>query len=142
MTNWTVYKVVKKDGSSKVYMTDQPVEALASFLGDDRIEIVISSTKKSYVTKVHEKELKEESLRNVREKDLYSKVRKHMRSVGKAYGPENGRKVGALSRDSGHLARLRNTKVSCPDGHVSNLQYYRVYCRNRGLDVSKCQVIE
>jgi len=142
MTKWTVYTVSIPYKPIAVYMTDTDVEALATFLGDAKIEIIISSTKKHYVTRVYLKELKEASIPPGKRKESYRKRRRNMSEIGKVYGPQNGKKVGDFARDSGHLARLRETKVICPDDHVTNLVFYKYYCKNRGLDIKKCKILQ
>lgn len=133
MKTWTIYKTKNNKGKAQLFLTDQPISTLASFLGDSSVEIVYSSTRKSYVLKTYQRELKEAAITNDTLREKYReriKIRK-----------ENGRKVGAFSRDSGHIRRLRETKVICPNGHRSNLQYYKFYCRNRGLDPSKATIL-
>jgi len=140
MTTYTVYKEIK-NGKSKVNITSADVEALRGLLKDSTIEIIYSSTNRHYAFKTYERELKEESIKNDKERERFHKLRMHAKQMGTEYGKENGKKVGAYSRDSGHLQRLRMTKVICPDGHRSNLQYYKVYCNNRGLDHRKAKIL-
>jgi hypothetical protein len=122
-------------------MTKGSVEALSSFLGDDKVEILLSTTKRSRALRLYEMQQKEESIRNDREREVYSKNRKFFKTIGAKYGPANGKKVGAYARDSGHLRRLRETKVICENGHRSNLQHYRSYCRHNGLDPEKSIIL-
>lgn len=137
MITYTVYKV-----NSKVYITKGNVDALRSLLNDDKVEVIYQSTKEYYAYKTYERELREQNTRNPRDLEVLKKRRKIFKEIGRKYGPVNGKKVGAYARDSGHLKRLRDTKVICPDNHRSNLQHYKSYCRNRGFDIDDCIILE
>jgi hypothetical protein len=64
---------------------------------------------------------------------------------------KGSKKAGMKNVESGHLASLRTQehqrnaskaangkKVLCPDGHVTSKPSATVYCKNRGLDHTKC----
>lgn len=138
-TEWIIYRITK-DGKSEILMTDQPVDTLATFLRDSTIEIIYKSTIKSYATNVLSKELKEAHINNLDKRQKYHDMRKRFSEVGKKYGPINGKKVGTAS--IGMLKTLRETKVLCPDGHTSNLVFYKFYCNRRGLRIEDCQVLK
>lgn len=142
MKKWTVYRIQSEQGKELVFLTNDPIEALSSFLGGSTIRIILTTTKKSHALKVYEKEQIEVSIVDDDARAKYAASRARMAEFGRKYGPKNGVKVGAIARDSGHLKRLRETKVLCPDGHRSNLQYYKFYCRNRGLDPNKAIILK
>ncbi len=38
--------------------------------------------------------------------------------------------------------RSNNVKMICPDGHITSKNNYKLYCKNRGLDYTKCLILD
>jgi len=137
---YVVYVAEDRKGNKMVEMTDMPVQALREFLHDTKIEIIVSTQYNKVAENAYKRTLRALKLPKAMT-DKIERSRQRMEEVGRIYGPTNGKRVGQFAVESGHLARLRDTKVRCEDGHVSNLVWHIRYCKNRGLDPKKSVII-
>jgi len=139
---YIIYSVTK-NGITEVFMTNKPIGMLREYLGisdNDTLTINFQTQNFGKAVKTFDA-VKLETTLTPKEMKVRAARKEHCRSLGKKHGGQWMEGTAHKEILVKNLEKMRKTYYLCPDGHVSNEVFYKYWCFNHNLDVTKAHKI-